>query len=135
MAHDIQAKPAPPINLPKSNETCDISILNTTCDLVIPPPMLVEPEVPGHQWLNLPTYSFHITHKKTGAQVLFDLGMRKDWENSVPHIAELVGSHLPGVRIQKDVTEILEEGGVKLKDVKALVLSHWHFDHSMYQHF
>jgi glyoxylase-like metal-dependent hydrolase (beta-lactamase superfamily II) len=52
-----------------------------------------------------------------------------DWENSVPHIVELLSSHIPGLRIQKDVTDILKDGGLNLNDVKAFILSHWHFDH------
>ena len=129
MAHDIQAKEAPPIGLPKGSETCSVSIINTTCDIVTPLEYLVEPSIPGHQWLNLPDYSFHIKHNKTGTELLFDLGTRKDWQNSVPHIVDLLSNHVPGLRVQKDVTEILTEGGVKLGDIKAFILSHWHFDH------
>ena len=132
MAHDIQGKEAPPIGLPKSEETCSVSIINTTCDIVTPDNYLIEPHVDGLDFLNLPTFAFHIKHNKTGEQLIFDLGCRKDWQNSVPHIAELVSNHVPGLRVQKDVTEILEEGGVKLTDLKALILSHWHFDHCMF---
>ena len=129
MAHDIQPKEAPPIGLPKSSETCTVSIVDTTCDIVTPWNYLLEPQIPGHDWLNLPDYSFHIKHNKTGAQLLFDMGTRKDWQNSVPHIVELLSNHVPGLRVKKDVTEILTDGGVKLDDLKALILSHWHFDH------
>ena len=129
MSHDIQAKEAPSIGLPKGSETCSVSIIDTTAVLVTPPHYLVEPTIPGHDWLNLPDYSFHIKHNKTGTQLLFDLGTRKDWHNSPPHIVELLSNHIPGMRITKDVTEILTEGGVKLDDVKAFILSHWHFDH------
>jgi glyoxylase-like metal-dependent hydrolase (beta-lactamase superfamily II) len=62
---------------------------------------------------------------------LFDLGTRVDWENSVPHIAELLSTGIPGLRVKQDVTEILKDGGLNLNDVKAFILSHWHFDHCM----
>lgn len=94
-----------------------------------PPNYLIEPHIDGHDLLNLPTYSFHIVHERTGSQVLFDLGCRKDWQNSVPEISDLVATRMPGLRVQENVTDIVEKGGVKLKDVKALILSHWHYDH------
>ena len=91
----------------------------------------VEPSIPGHDYLNLPDYSFVITHNETGQKYLFDLGTRVDWENSVPHIAELLSTGIPGLRVKQDVTEILKDGGLNLNDVKAFILSHWHFDHCM----
>ena len=72
-----------------------------------------------------------ITHNETGQKLLFDLGTRLDWENSVPHIVDLLSNHIPGLRIKEDVTDILKNGGLNLDDVKAFILSHWHFDHCM----
>ena len=86
---------------------------------------LVEPHIEGLDWLNLPTYAFHIKHNKSGKELLFDLGCRKDWQNSVPHIVDLLHKAVPGLKVDKNVTEILEEGGVKLQDIKAFILSHW----------
>jgi glyoxylase-like metal-dependent hydrolase (beta-lactamase superfamily II) len=80
---------------------------------------------------NLPDFAFYIKNNKTGDQLIFDLGTRADWWNSVPAIADLCENHVPGLRVEKNVTEILEEGGVKLSDLKAMILSHWHFDHCM----
>ena len=80
--------------------------------------------------MNLPDYAFHIKHPASGKTVLFDLGARKDWENHVPHIAGLCDSHVPGLKIDRDIVEILAEGGIQPGDVDAILLSHWHFDHS-----
>jgi glyoxylase-like metal-dependent hydrolase (beta-lactamase superfamily II) len=80
---------------------------------------------------NLPDFAFLAINNKTGEQIVFDLGTRKDFWNSVPAIADLCENHVPGLRVEKDVTEILEQGGVKLGDIKSLILSHWHFDHCM----
>lgn len=90
---------------------------------------LIEPHIDGHDWLNLPTYSFLITHP-TGAQVLFDLGCRKDWENLVPNVKEAIAQRVPGLKVKTEVPDILREGGVNVEKIKALILSHWHYDHS-----
>ena len=121
--------PGRSLDLPHGSETCQLAILNTTCDIVVPPPYLVEPEVDGYEWMNLPTYSFHIKHKKSGRELLFDLGCRKDWENSVPNIANLIGGHVNGLKVEKDVIDILAEHNVDINSIEAFVLSHWHFDH------
>lgn len=125
-----QAKPAPSLNIPSSSSTCQLSIINTTCDITVPIPYLVEPNIEGHDWLNLPTYSFHIKHEKSGKELLFDLGTRADWWNSVPHINDLLSNHVPGLRVKENVLDILPRGNVDVKDIEAFVLSHWHFDHS-----
>lgn len=126
----IEPLKAPPVGVPKGDSVCDVSIINTTTDITAPPSFLVQPDIPGHEWLNLPTYSFLLRHKKTNTQLVFDLGARKDWYNSVPHIAGLVSGHVPGLRVTKDTHEILTDGGVDLKDISGVILSHWHFDHS-----
>lgn len=54
------------------------------------------------------------------------MGTRVDWENSPPHIVDLLKTALPGLKVKKDVTEVLTEGGVDLGKVKAFILSHWY---------
>ena len=90
------------------------------------------PPILGHDYLNLPVYAFHIVHKASGRQVLFDLGCRKDWRNLVAQTVDLLENNWPGIKVEKNITETLSEGGVDFgKDggIEAVILSHWHFDH------
>lgn len=118
------------LDLPKSESCCKLCIIDTTCDITVPPSLLVEPEIEGWDWINLPTYSFYIQHESSGREFLFDLGARKDWYNHVPSIKGLLEGHVPGLRISKDVLDIVQEGGIDVSRIEALILSHFHFDHS-----
>ena len=124
--------PAPQaLNIPSSSSVSQLSIINTTCDIVVPTDSAVEPLLPGCKWLNLPTYSFYIKNENLGRKVIFDLGMRKDWQNAVPRIQDAVSNQVNGLNIQKDVHEILIEGKVDLNKIEALVMSHWQRSQSL----
>lgn len=127
MSIESQLKKAPDLKLPKSNNICQVSIIDSTCDIVVPPSTLIEPHIKGHDWLNLPTYAFYIKNEKTGKQVLFDLGSRRDWQNLVPHVVDVLSHRIPGLKVQKEVVDIIREGGVDPDDIEALILSHWHY--------
>ena len=50
---EVQPKAHPSLNLPKSNSTVEVSIINTTTDIVVPAKAFVEPVQKGHEHMNL----------------------------------------------------------------------------------
>ncbi|KAF2117050.1 hypothetical protein BDV96DRAFT_611627 [Lophiotrema nucula] len=104
------------LDLPDGNETCELAIINATCDLTSPAATLIEPVIPGHDFLNLPTLSFLMKHQSSGAQILFDLGCRKDFWNLPPPISSVIDSHVPAI-------------GFDVENVQAAIMSHHHYDH------
>jgi len=105
-------------------------MIDTGTNLVATSRYLVEPYWPGHDYLNLPTYSWLIINDKTDEHILFDLGMRKDWENATPLIVNIVENALPGINVENDVPSILTANNIPLEKISAAILSHWHFDHT-----
>lgn len=93
----------------------------------------MQPPIRGHSTLNCPAYSFLITHdaddddddngpsKRRPRTILFDLGVRKDWENLAPKIGARIKEQGWSVSVEKGVSEILEDGGVGLGGVEAVV--------------
>lgn len=75
----IEPEPAPALNIPKSSSTVDVSIINTTTDIVSTSKVFVKPHIPGQDYVNLPTFAFLLHHRQSGKKVLFDMGGRKDW--------------------------------------------------------
>ena len=119
-----------PLNIPSSAEVCAISLINTTTDIVVTTPAFLEPEIKGHEFLNLPTFAFYIYHARLHKRLLFDMGCRKDWWNLPPAVINAIKSHsVPGLRITSEIHEILAAGGLDPKAIDTVVWSHFHFDH------
>lgn len=116
-------------NLPAGRGTCQLSVIDTTTYTVTAADGFIEPKLPGHEGLNLPTFCFLLKNETTGKQVLFDLGMRKDWWNSTPVIAPMIDKYAIALKIDKDVAEILVDAALPLESIDAVILSHHHPDH------
>ena len=76
-----------------------------------------------------PSFSFSIEHP-TLRSLLFDLGVRKDWENLPPVITKRIEAMKCTVKVQKGVREQLEEHGVDVQTIEGIIWSHWHWDHT-----
>ena len=133
MTHHIVPKAAPNLCLPPGNVCCDVSIIDTTTDLVVGTSSLLEPNIKGHELLNLATYAFYIKNQESGFEVMYDLGSRKDWWNAPPVVVQSIMDTVPGVRIRYGVEEILKDGGVEVGNIKAIILSHWHWVRACHQ--
>lgn len=114
-----------------------VSVINTTATLRgVPTWKFFEPAIEGHEWLATPCYSFLIEHRDidSGAirRLVFDLGIRKDWENLSPFLQRRFKTGGYQVSVEKSVRDILEENGVDCtgEAIEAIIWSHWHFDHT-----
>ncbi|KAL1984112.1 hypothetical protein VTN96DRAFT_9612 [Rasamsonia emersonii] len=127
---EINPVPAPPLNAPASSNTCELWAIDATTDILVPTVSLIEPEIKGHEFLNLPTFAFYIHNPRLNKRVLFDNGARKDWWNVPPRVFHnLKTKGVAGIRTTYDVYDILAAGGVDPKTIDAVVWSHFHWDH------
>ena len=107
--------------VPKSSETVKVSIIDSTTRLFnISTQILFHPPIPGYELLEGPTFSFLIEHK-SGVKYLFDLAVRKDWSNLAPALAKTLKDYGFEITVEKGVHEILEEHGIKSKDINAII--------------
>lgn len=125
----ITPQTPPDVSIPEDSETCALSIIDTTCSLTVPAATLVEPVIPGHELMNLPTVAFLIKHRSSGRQLLFDLGCRKDFWNLPAPIARTIDKKVLGIRVDKNLRDILSEGGTDMEQLEAAIASHHHYDH------
>ncbi|KAL4899194.1 hypothetical protein BDW74DRAFT_189460 [Aspergillus multicolor] len=119
------------LNIPTSTHTVSVSVIDPGVRLDLPASWFIEPEIKGHERLIVPAYSFLITHP-SGQKLLFDLSVRKDFENLAPELASLLTdpSSPATLTAPHNVSDVLVENGVRLDEINAIIWSHFHFDHA-----
>ncbi|KAI9840304.1 MAG: hypothetical protein M1837_001791 [Sclerophora amabilis] len=153
MAPPAATQPSPQLNIPASSATVTVSILDSTLSLAkVPSASFFQPVIPGNEYIGGPAHVFLIEHTAGAAadtvahdgdgqsqsqspspgtpttttkrRFLFDLSMRKDWENLAPHLVKNIRDSGWEIQVRKNVAEVLEEeGGVDLESIEGIVLS------------
>jgi hypothetical protein len=117
-----RAQIPPPLNIPDSNSTVVVHVINSTARIQgIPSNFFFEPEIKGFDTLDPTAFSFLIQHPASSRKLLWDLGVRKDWHDLAQGIAKAIKDRGWKVTVEKGVAEILEEGGVKLEDINSII--------------
>lgn len=98
--------------------------------IYLTPETFWQPKMPGFTGLHAPVYCFLISHGNH--HIVFDLGVRTDWQNYAPKLRSLIEATTkitPG----SDVASVLNTDSstlnIRSSDVQAVIWSHNHFDH------
>ncbi|VDC06368.1 unnamed protein product [Peniophora sp. CBMAI 1063] len=83
---------------------------------------------PSTRW-DAPAFSFMLQHSASKRYTLFDLGIRKDYQNMPPAALERIPFFEP-VRVEQDVAGYLSAGGLQASDISDVIISHAHWDHT-----
>jgi hypothetical protein len=102
---------------PPSDSTVRVRMIDTKSFMSLHAFSFVKPVMPGHERMSVTTVAFLIENERLGKKAMFDLGTRKDYWNSPPFTLTRIEAAIPGVKIEKDVTEILQEQGMKLSEI------------------
>jgi glyoxylase-like metal-dependent hydrolase (beta-lactamase superfamily II) len=135
--------------IPHSNHTVDVKMIHAF-NGTNPSSFYFksDQDLPANSSVVIDSYAFLIEHPRSGRRVLFDLGLRKDFENLSPGALKAFGNPdgtLP-LTVDKDVPTQLIEGGVPLESIDTIIwrygpctmssfecsllpISHSHFDH------
>lgn len=112
----------PTLNIPASESVVNVHIINSTSRIKgMPFSVFMTPSYKGLDYLDAPAFSFLIEHQSSGRKLLFDLGVRKDWENLPATTVKRIKDVGCTVSIEKGVAEILQKGGVAPKDIEAII--------------
>jgi glyoxylase-like metal-dependent hydrolase (beta-lactamase superfamily II) len=106
---------------------CDVSALESGL-LELPLVMFITSPTGPNDTSLAPSLSFLLQHSTNKKKFLFDLGIRRDWENLPPKTVEWVTNYSK-LYVPQDVVESLAKGGISPSDISTVCLSHCHFDH------
>lgn len=106
-------------DIPESDHTVRVKLLDTTTYLTGIANVFVEPVVAGHETFSFYDLAFLIENERLGKKVMFDLGTRKDYWNLSPAVQRVFGSDsvMTGMRIDKNVADVLTDGGIQLNEI------------------
>ena len=108
--------------IPESESCVQVCIIDTTAYIEgFPINLLLDPEIPGWEVPPMSVYALLIEHV-SGRKLLYDLGLRKDWENLPPQISGMLQQL--SITVEKDVPEILKEDGIDVGDIEAIIPSY-----------
>lgn len=114
------------LTFPVSESTVRVRMVDTTTLMIVTAQSFMEPVQEGHQIINITDVAFLIESASTGQKAMFDLGVRKDYWNLPPVLQKRLGSVIPGLKVDRDTTEILQEKGVSLESICKLSMTSWH---------
>lgn len=119
-------------SVPYSANVVSVAIINTTSIITAPAKAFVKPVLHGDDTWKVPAYAFLIQNLQTNRSLLFDLGVRKDWQNLAPTLYHRLKESGFDVQTESGVREILDENGIdtSASNIEAIIWSHWHFDHT-----
>ncbi|KAH7040066.1 uncharacterized protein B0I36DRAFT_357419 [Microdochium trichocladiopsis] len=115
---------------PVSDNTVRVRMVDTESSLSLHAYSFVDPVMPGHEIMSMPTMAFLIENERLGKKAMFDLGMRKDYWNLPPATRQAIQRAVPGLRSDRDTTDILNDGGIRLDEINDIIWSHSHCDHT-----
>ncbi|KAE8382664.1 beta-lactamase-like protein [Aspergillus bertholletiae] len=117
------------LSVPPLGETVSVRIIDSTSYITISADFILSPHLPDFDTIHrIPCLVFLIEHP-SGRKLLFDLGIRKDWQNLAPVVANRVKELPVSINVEKSTLEVLADGGVREEDLEGIIWSHWHWDH------
>lgn len=78
-------------------------------------------KVGDYEFLEGADFSFLIENPRTNQRVIFDMGVRKDWENYAPALTGMIKAIGGAIDIKKNVVEIIQEHGVSPSSINSLI--------------
>lgn len=104
-----------------SGQAITVKIINTANFGPAQLNRFMAPPVPGMDTLpSSPSFSFLMEHA-SGRKLVFDLGIRKDYQNYAPKIANYIPTTKYTIDVTKNVSDVLQENGIKGEEIEAVI--------------
>jgi len=118
------------MQLPRSQAIVEVQLIDTTTNITIDADGFIQPILPSHKRLRMPTYCFLVKHPTSKQNVMFDCGARKNWRDLPPKLVEVIAE--ADITVDKSVDEILIDGGFNLENLNSII---WRYEHGFFVYF
>ena len=110
-----------PVEIPPGKDTISVKLINPVNFGPSIIKRFMTPRVPGLEtFKSSPSLSFLLEHP-SGRKLVWDLGIRKDYANYSPKIAQYIPTTGYDIQVTRNVVDILEEHGIAPEDVEAVI--------------
>lgn len=118
--------------IPPSDNAVSLSIIDTTSTILAPAKEFVKPVLESHDIWTVPAYAFLIRNLSQNRTIIFDLGVRKDFDSLAPGLVQRIKASGFAVKTEKGVRDSLDEHDIDTSgdNIEAIIWSHCHFDHT-----
>lgn len=116
------------LSVPPSAHIVRVRLIEDIGVMSLPSALFLGPVAEGHDIMNGADTAFLVENETLKKKVVFDLGTRKDWWNLPPKVRDPL-AFCTGVKVEKDVPQILKESGIALNAINDVIWSHSHLDH------
>jgi hypothetical protein len=121
----ITVMAASSVDIPVSTATVAVSIIDTTSRAYhFPMKKFFDDTFPALESLDICAHSFLITHhsvKSNERNLIFDLGIRQDWQNYQPSLVDRIKGFDTEIEVKKQLVDILREGGTDPRQIEAVI--------------
>jgi hypothetical protein len=112
------------VHVPKGQVPVKATVIDTGARVSAPMGHFAEPQLSDGsdpELLFVPAYVFLVEHERTGRRILFDLGLRKKFDEYAPVL--VAGLKAAGFKVDEgeEVFDFLQDRGVDLNTIEAIV--------------
>jgi len=119
MAQNPTEKPL--VELPAGGNAVTVKLINSVNFGPAVLQQFMGPPVPGLESIkSSPSFSFLLEHP-SGRRLLFDLGIRKDYNNHAPGIAGYIANNNFTIEVTHNVVDILKEADIEADSIEAVI--------------
>ena len=108
---------------PSRGVSVTVRVINTGAKIICPTDTCCQPRIKGHESLNLPTLAFLIEHEPSRTKILFDAGVRKDFQHFSPAGMRQLNKCVPDMHVPYDVRDVLIDTATGKASLNAHILA------------
>jgi len=107
------------VNIPEGQTIVKVTVIDTGARITGPISFFVDPPLLEGIEQAAPAYVFLVEHENSGRRILFDLGIRKDFEEYPPAVKAYHKAF--EFKTGEEVFDILRDRGIDLNTIEAIV--------------